>query len=89
MHPISTTGPYYAVLLGAGTLDTCGGPVVGTDGRVQRPDGSGIPGLFGAGNGTASPAGRGYWGAGGTLGPALVFGFLAGRNAAREPIHPH
>ncbi|WP_338046546.1 FAD-binding protein [Polyangium spumosum] len=88
MHPISTTGPYYAVILGAGTLDTCGGPITGTNGRVLRPDGSAIPGLFGAGNCIASPAGRGYWGAGGTLGPALVFGFLAGRNAAREPIHP-
>ena len=88
MHPMATTGPYYAVILGAGTLDTCGGPVVETDGRVIRPDGSGIPGLFGAGNCIASPAGRGYWGAGGTLGPALVFGFLAGRNAARESVHP-
>lgn len=88
MHPMSTTGPYYAVLLGAGTLDTCGGPITAIDGRVLRPDGTPIPGLFGAGNCIASPAGRGYWGAGGTIGPALVFGFLAGKSAANEPVHP-
>jgi 3-oxosteroid 1-dehydrogenase len=88
MYPISATGPYYAVLLGAGTLDTCGGPMTAVDGHVLRPDGTAIPGLFGAGNCVASAAGRGYWGAGGTIGPALVFGFLAGKGAAMEPIHP-
>lgn len=88
MYPISSSGPYYAVLLGAGTLDTCGGPITAVDGHVLRPDGSPIPGLFGAGNCVASPAGHGYWGAGGTIGPALVFGFLAGKGAALEPIHP-
>lgn len=88
MYPISATGPYYATLLGAGTLDTCGGPITAVDGHVLRPDGTSIWGLFGAGNCVASPAGRGYWGAGGTIGPALVFGFLAGKNAAKEPLHP-
>jgi succinate dehydrogenase/fumarate reductase flavoprotein subunit len=88
MYPMSTSGPYYAVLLGAGTLDTCGGPVTAVDGHVLRPNGSPIHGLFGAGNCVASPAGHGYWGAGGTIGPALVFGFLAGTAAAREPNHP-
>ena len=80
--------PYYAVLLGAGTLDTCGGPITNVDGHVLRPDGSAVPGLFGAGNCVASAAGRGYWGAGGTIGPALVFGYLAGLGAANEPNHP-
>ncbi|MBK9261652.1 MAG: FAD-dependent oxidoreductase [Polyangiaceae bacterium] len=88
MYPMSAAGPYYAVLLGAGTLDTCGGPVTAVDGHVLRPNGAPIPGLFGAGNCVASPAGRGYWGAGGTIGPALVFGFLAGIGAANEPKHP-
>lgn len=88
MYPISGTGPYYAALVGAGTLDTCGGPITAVDGHVLRPDGSQIAGLFGAGNCVASPAGHGYWGAGGTIGPALVFGYLAGVGAAMEPIHP-
>lgn len=70
------------VILGPATLDTCGGPVIGPDARVLRPDGSAIPGLFGAGNCIASPTGQGYWGAGGTLGPAITFGFIAGQTAA-------
>lgn len=84
MTPISSNGPYYAILLGAGTLDTCGGPVIDANAQVIRDDGAPIPGLYGAGNCVASPAGQAYWGAGGTIGPALVFGFLAGQNAAQS-----
>jgi glycine/D-amino acid oxidase-like deaminating enzyme len=84
MYPLSTRGPYYAILLGAATLDTCGGPLIDADARVLRRDGAVIPGLFAAGNCVASPAGQAYWGAGGTLGPALVFGYIAGRNAAKQ-----
>ena len=84
MHPIAATGPYHCVLLAPATLDTCGGPVIDAAARVLRLDGAPIPGLYGAGNCIASPAGQGYWGAGGTIGPALTYGYLAGRNAARE-----
>lgn len=85
MTAFAETGPYYALLLGAATLDTCGGPVINTNAEVLRPDGSVIPGLFGAGNCIASPTGQGYFGAGGTIGPAVVFGYLAGRAAAQRP----
>jgi predicted oxidoreductase len=81
---MSSSGPYYAAILGAATLDTCGGPLIGPDARVLRPDGTPIPGLYGAGNCIASPTGQAYWGAGGTLGPAITFGFIAGRHAARQ-----
>ena len=87
MYPIDLNGPLYCVPLGAALLDTCGGPVIGTDARVQRTDGTAISRLYGAGNCVSGPVGQGYWGAGGTIGPALTFGFVAGRNAARESRH--
>ena len=59
-------------------------PVIGTDARILRTDGTAIDGLYGAGNCVSGPVGQGYWGAGGTIGPALTFGFVAGRNAARR-----
>ncbi len=86
MYPMSLSGPYYAAILGAATLDTCGGPTIGPDARVLRNNGAPIPGLYGAGNCIASPTGQAYWGAGGTLGPAMTFGFIAGRNAARAHL---
>lgn len=75
-------GPYHAVLIGLGTLDTKGGPRTDPVGRVLDADGVPVPGLYAAGNAAASPSGQGYWAAGATIGPALVFGFEAGRDAA-------
>ncbi|WP_433207176.1 FAD-dependent oxidoreductase [Nocardia sp. CA-107356] len=84
MYPLSDRGPYYAVLLGPGALDTKGGPAIDADGRIRARRGGVIPGLYGAGNCVASPAGQGYWGGGATLGLAVTFGYLAGEHAARE-----
>ncbi|MGW0594678.1 FAD-dependent oxidoreductase [Streptosporangium sp. NPDC002607] len=75
-------GPYYAVELVTSTLGTKGGPRTDVDGAVLDVDGQTIPGLFAAGNVMAAPTGMVYGGAGGTLGPALVFGYRAGRAAA-------
>ncbi len=44
--------------------------------------GTPIPGLFAAGNAMGGVTGRAYGGAGGTIGPAMVFGFRAGYAAA-------
>jgi 3-oxosteroid 1-dehydrogenase len=74
--------PYYAVEIEVGAFGTRGGPVTDAQGRVVRPDGSVIPGLYAAGNAAASVMGMAYPGGGSTLGPALTFGHLAGADAA-------
>ena len=75
-------GPYYAYEIHSGALGTKGGPRVDPDGRVLSVDGDAIPGLYAAGNVMGSPFGMTYGGPGGTLGPAMVYGYLSGRHAA-------
>jgi succinate dehydrogenase/fumarate reductase flavoprotein subunit len=76
------TPPFYAVQVYSGVLGTKGGPRTDGNGQVVDVDGQPIPGLYAAGNAMASVMGMTYGGAGGTLGPAMVFGYLAGRHAA-------
>ena len=75
--------PFYAVEVHSGLLGTNGGPRTDGQARILGHDGAPIPGLLGAGNAIACPTGGIYAGAGGTLGPALTFGYIAGRSAAR------
>ena len=88
MFPFRHEGPYHAVILGGGAIDTKGGPKTDSMGRVLDRSGHPIPGLYGAGNCVAAPAGQAYWGAGGTIGLALVFGYLAGEAAAARSEAP-
>lgn len=74
-------GPYYAVEIHSGTLGTKGGPRVDPQARVLNIDGEAIPGLYAAGNVMGSPFGMTYGGPGGTLGPAMVYGYLAACHA--------
>ncbi|HEX6358745.1 FAD-dependent oxidoreductase [Actinophytocola sp.] len=76
------TPPFYAVRVYCGALGTKGGPRTDVHGRVLDVDGEPIAGLYAAGNAMASVLGMTYGGAGGTLGPAMTFGYLAGRHAA-------
>lgn len=82
------TPPFYAVEAKSGTLGTKGGPRTDVNGQVIDLDGELIPGLYAAGNVMASALGMTYGGAGGTLGPGMAFGFLAGRHAALPSDHP-
>lgn len=76
------TAPFYAVRVYSGCLGTKGGPRTDVDGQVLDVDGRPLSGLYAAGNVMASVLGMTYGGAGGTLGPAMVFGWLSGRHAA-------
>lgn len=81
LGPIDTA-PYYAVPVSIGAMGTKGGPRTDHDARVLHVGGEPIPGLFAAGNAMGGVTGRAYGGAGGTLGPAMVFGYRAGHAAA-------
>jgi succinate dehydrogenase/fumarate reductase flavoprotein subunit len=74
--------PFYAWEIHSGCLGTKGGPRVDQHARVLDIDGAPIAGLYAAGNVMGSPFGMTYGGPGGTLGPAMVFGYLAGQHAA-------
>ena len=76
------TPPYCAFELWPGDLGTKGGLVTDQEARVLRGDGSPIEGLYATGNCSASVMGNSYAGAGATIGPSMVFGYLAGRHAA-------
>lgn len=80
LHPLRTP-PYYAVALWPGDLGSKGGLRTDADAQVLDRQGQPIAGLYAAGNAAANPLGDIYPGAGGTLGPAAVFGIRAARHA--------
>jgi 3-oxosteroid 1-dehydrogenase len=78
--------PYYAAKLVPGDLGTKGGLVTDEHGRVLREDGSTVEGFYATGNASASVMGNEYPGAGGTIGPAITFGWVAARHAVGDPF---
>lgn len=75
--------PFYAVRIEVGDLGTKGGLVTDEHARVLREDGTAIAGLYATGNTTASVMGHEYAGPGATIGPSIVFGYLAAQHAAQ------
>jgi 3-oxosteroid 1-dehydrogenase len=74
--------PYYAAKMVPGDLGTKGGIRTDVHGRALRDDGSVIEGLYAAGNVSSPVMGHTYPGPGGTIGPAMTFGYLAALHIA-------
>ncbi|MCC6076508.1 FAD-dependent oxidoreductase [Pseudomonas sp. GCM10022188] len=75
-------GPFYAMRLDAGDIGTKGGLLTNASAQVLHENGQPIPGLYAIGNTSSSVMGTSYPGAGGTLGPAMTFGYIAARHIA-------
>ncbi|CCD87405.1 putative 3-oxosteroid 1-dehydrogenase [Bradyrhizobium sp. ORS 285] len=77
-------GPFYAIKMVIGDLGTYAGIRTDEHARALDAQGQPIEGLYAAGNDMASIMGGNYPGAGITLGPALTFGYIAGRHLAER-----
>ncbi|CCE03847.1 fragment of putative 3-oxosteroid 1-dehydrogenase (part 2) [Bradyrhizobium sp. STM 3809] len=77
-------GPFYAIKMVIGDLGTYAGIRTDENARALDAQGQPIEGLYAAGNDMASIMGGNYPGAGITLGPALTFGYIAGRHLAER-----
>jgi succinate dehydrogenase/fumarate reductase flavoprotein subunit len=82
IRALDADGPYFATILGPGLFETSGGPRTDTAGRVVRPDGSAIQGLWAAGTCAAAPWGEASWSGGMNVGYALTAGHRVGKAAA-------
>ncbi|MCP3391357.1 FAD-dependent oxidoreductase [Bradyrhizobium sp. CCGB12] len=77
-----TRAPFFAMRIHPADLGTAIGMKVDAQARVLREDGTPITGLYACGNDMASIMNGNYPGPGITLGPALTFGYIAGRHLA-------
>lgn len=74
-------GPFYAMPIYGGDIGTNGGIVTNENAQALDEGDRVVPGLYAVGNNAASVMGESYPGAGVTLGPAMTFGYVAGRHA--------
>ena len=76
--------PFYAIPVTPSDLGTKAGLITDLGGRVLDEHDQPIPGLYAAGNSSSTVMGTRYAGAGATIAPAMVFGFLAGEAMAAD-----
>src|SRR5690606_28458723 len=80
--------PYYAVPVHLGDIGSKGGLRCDASARVLDTEDQPIPGLYAAGNATGTPFGNCYPGAGATIGPSMIFGFIAANHIAETAANP-
>jgi 3-oxosteroid 1-dehydrogenase len=73
--------PFYATQFLPADIGTCGGLVTNEHAQVTDELGRPIPGLYAAGNTTATVMGRRYLGPGASIADSMVFGYLAALHA--------
>jgi succinate dehydrogenase/fumarate reductase flavoprotein subunit len=75
-------GPFYAIKLVRGEIGTFAGIATNGNAEVLGGDGQPVGGLYACGNDMSSIFAGDYVGGGATLGPALTFGYIAGKHLA-------
>ncbi|KUM35316.1 FAD-dependent oxidoreductase [Arthrobacter sp. EpRS71] len=80
-------GPFYAVRVVPGSFGTFAGVQTDGRGRALNNDGHPVDGLYVAGNDQANVMGGHYPAGGINLGPALTFGYIAGRDLAGVAVY--
>jgi succinate dehydrogenase/fumarate reductase flavoprotein subunit len=83
LGPIATP-PFHAIRVYPGDIGASVGLTTDGDARVLGADGRPIPGLYACGADMDSMMAGTYPGPGVTIGPAMTFGYLAARHAARR-----
>uniref|UniRef100_UPI0028BF5AC7 FAD-dependent oxidoreductase n=1 Tax=Citricoccus sp. TaxID=1978372 RepID=UPI0028BF5AC7 len=81
-----TAPPFYAVQVHPGALGTAGGLRTDLDGRVLGWNGTPLPGLYAAGNCSATVFRDAYPGGGATIGSAVTRAYAAGRHLVRTSL---
>lgn len=83
LGPIATA-PFYAIKVVPGDIGASVGLVTDADARVLDAGDRPVPGLYACGNDMDSMMAGIYPGPGITIGPAMTFGWIAARHAARR-----
>ena len=78
--------PFYAICVELGDLGTKGGLRIDACARVLDEDDQPIQGLYAIGNTAGCVFASAYPGGGGTLGPAMTFGFIAANEIGKKDV---
>lgn len=81
------SGPFYAVRIFPADIGASAGLLTDVNARVLNDDGQPINGLYACGNDMASIMAGSYPGPGITIGPGMVFGYIAALHASNSALN--